>query len=317
MEVLVEAFWLFSPYKPQLRPTFPLQAQLDVLLRCTRAYNTCPTSWRGCVCKKICKHSHMDGWTCRLTNFCINMCIATPLEDGIAFLQNTLTLVEPQRLAMLDLRRLVRRVLRRDPGTGSPPMSSLFPVADSSSSATAVATPPATQQPPHSPSTGEIFPCNSSSNQAGLSPVETAGFQSTNRPFATHSTQHIPAATSSPAVPTQHQRTPTNSTVGSRFSVWSASRSDTNDSRHYTLRPFVTRDLQREARRQPLRAATKRESYPTYNLEWERLREWLMNTFPGCDFGTGVAVRLPTRLVTPLPVFGPGSTTANRRLTGH
>lgn len=239
-----------------------------------------------------------------------------PDQVKTAFLQNTLALVEPQRLEMIDLRRFVRRVLRRDPQTGSPPMSILSPLANSSSS-TAAATPLATQQPPRSHNASEEFPYMTTGNQPEIPSVETAGSQDINRSLATHSNQHNAAATSPPVVPTQHQRTPTNSTVGSRFSVRSAKRSDTNDSRHYTLRPFATRDLQREARRKPTRRATQRESYPTYNLEWERLREWLVNSFPDLYSGNEVAVRLPPRLVTPLPTSSSESTTANRRLAGH
>lgn len=239
-----------------------------------------------------------------------------PDQDKTAFLQNTLTLVEPKRLEMIDLRSFVRRVLRRDPQTGSPPVSSLSPVANWSSS-TAAATPLATQQPPHSHNASEEFPYITTASQPEISSVETAGPQDSNKSLATHSNQHFAAATSPPRVPAQHQRTPTNSSVGSRFSVWSAKRSDTNDSRHYTLRPFATRDLQREARRKPTRRATQRESYPTYNLEWEKLLEWLVNRFPDFYSGNEVAVRLPTRLLTPLPTSSSESTTANRRVAGH
>lgn len=218
---------------------------------------------------------------------------------------------------MTDLRGFVRRLLGRGPQPVPPPIPSLSPV-NNSPSFTAAATPPETQQ---DPSSGDVDPQSSHISVASTG-SETPVMSGAHGPFATPSNQHLPAATTSPgAVPTQHRRvelrTPTNSTVTSRFSFRPQGRSDTNDTRRFTIGTFASQDLQRNAKRKSRRMVPHTESYPTYNLDWESLKQWLENRFPECHFGE-VAVGLPTHLV----VFrfiapGPQGPSTNLRFTEH
>lgn len=203
---------------------------------------------------------------------------------------------------MIGLRRLLRRVLGRDQPAGSQPIPSLSPVTTSSSFTAAAATPHETQPAPLSQNADVQGSRISSTNQpqhSPIAPARSADIIGAQGPVATPSNQYAPALKSRSAVPTQHQRvefrTPTNSTVASRFSVRSAKRSDTNDSRQATMRPFAARDLQREARRLQRRVIYT-ESYSIYNLEWEKLREWLVSSFPDFHSGTDVVVGPPMHL---------------------
>lgn len=214
-------------------------------------------------------------------------------------------------MAMTDLRRFVRRLLGRDPQPTPPPIPSLSPVNNSPSLAAAAA-PPETQQ---ALSSGDADRRSSHISVASTTSVNPVIIEA-HRPFATPSIQHGPATTTSPgAVPTQHRRvelrTPTNSTVASRFSFRPKGRSDTNGTRRFTIGSLASQDLQRNAKKKSGRIATHPESYPTYNLEWKDLREWLNNSFPECHFAED-AVGSPTHLV--FLFIAPGSEGASTNL---
>lgn len=205
---------------------------------------------------------------------------------------------------MTDLRRFIRRLLGRGPQPVPPPIPSLSPV-NNSPSFTAAAAPPETQQAPSSGDADLQSSQISVSNVGSESPVMSGPHGH----FATPSNHHVPATTTSPgAMPTQHRRvevrTPTNSTVASRFTLRPRGRSDTNGTRRSTIASIASRELERTAKKKSGRPDTHPESYPTYSLEWESLRQWLKNSFAECHFSE-FAVRRPMHLVFRFIASGP------------